>query len=102
MKILYIILFALVLTSCLREEKVDIGSSDSFIRYFNGGFNDEAVSIAKTTDGGYLILANTTLNDGRYKIKLTKEIHYGLNPILILFRQDKLIQTFLVAEHMGC
>jgi len=72
MKILYIILFALVLTSCLREEKVDIGSSDSFIRYFNGGFNDEAVSISKTIDGGYLILANTTLNDGRYKIKLIR------------------------------
>jgi hypothetical protein len=65
-------LFLLALVSCLSEEGVEIGASETFIRYFNGGSNDEAVAMAETSDQGYLILANSTLEDGRYKIKLIK------------------------------
>lgn len=65
-------LFLLALVSCLSEEGVEIGTSETFIRYFNGGSNDEAVAMAETSDQGYLILANSTLEDGRYKIKLIK------------------------------
>lgn len=65
-------LFLLALVSCFSEEGVEIGASDTFIRYFNGGFNDEAVAMAETNDQGYIILANSTLGDGRSKIKLIK------------------------------
>jgi len=76
MKILYF-LPLLLLASCFSEEKVDIGSSNTFIRYYNGGFNDKPVTIAKTIDNGYIILSNMTLNDGRYKIKLIKTDDQG-------------------------
>ena len=76
MRILYFLPF-LLMASCFSEEKVDIGSSDTFIRYFNGGYNDYPVSIAKTTDAGYIILSNMALNDGRFKIKLIKTDHQG-------------------------
>lgn len=65
-------LFLLVLVSCLSEEGADIGASETFIRYFNGGSNDVAVAMSETSDQGYIILANSTLEDGRYKIKLIK------------------------------
>ncbi len=71
MKKLYF-LFLLALVSCFSEEGVEIGASETFIRYFNGGNNDAAVAVAETSDQGYLILANSTLEDGRSKIKLIK------------------------------
>lgn len=71
MKKLYF-LFLLALVSCFSEEGVEIGASETFIRYFNGGNNDAAVAVAETSDQGYLILANSQLEDGRYKIKLIK------------------------------
>jgi len=76
MRILYFLSF-LLLTSCFSEEKVDIGSSNTFIRYYNGGYNDEPVTISKTIDNGYIILSNIALNDGRYKIKLIKTDDQG-------------------------
>lgn len=71
MKKLYF-LFLLALVSCFSEEGVEIGASETFIRYFNGGNNDAAVAVAETSDQGYIILANSQLEDGRYKIKLIK------------------------------
>lgn len=76
MRILYFLPFFL-LASCFSEEKVDIGSSNTFIRYYNGGYNDEPVTISKTTDNGYIILSNMELIDGRYKIKLIKTDEQG-------------------------
>ncbi len=76
MRILYFLPF-LLLASCFSEEKVDIGSSDTYIRYFNGGYNDEPVTIEKTIDNGYVILSNMTLKDGRFKIKLIKTDDQG-------------------------
>lgn len=77
MKILFYFLPFLLLASCFSEEKVDIGSSNTFIRYYNGGFNDEPVTVSKTIDNGYIILSNIELNDGRYKIKLIKTDDQG-------------------------
>jgi len=76
MRILYFLPF-LLLASCFSEEKVDIGSGNTFIRYYNGGYNDEPVTISKTMDNGYIILSNIALNDGRYKIKLIKTDDQG-------------------------
>lgn len=76
MRILYFLPF-LLLASCFSEEKVDIGSSTTFIRYYNGGYDDVPVTISKTTDNGYIILSNMELNDGRYKIKLIKTDDQG-------------------------
>jgi len=70
MRRLYILIF-LSLTACFNEEKIDSGQPFSFIRYYNGGGNDEAIAIKETSDHGYIILANTT-RDGLSKIKLIK------------------------------
>lgn len=77
MKRLYLLLLLPVLVSCFSEEKVDTGASDTFIRYFNGGFDDAAVALVESTDNGYVILANSTLEDGRNKIKLIKTNDQG-------------------------
>lgn len=70
MRRLYILIL-LSLTACFNEEKIDSGRPFSFIRYYNGGGNDEAIAIRETSDRGYIILANTT-RDGLSKIKLIK------------------------------
>lgn len=71
MKKFYLLPF-LFFASCLSEENVDLGTSDTFIRYFNGGANDVAVALSETSDQGFIILANSELEDGRTKIKLIK------------------------------
>ncbi len=70
------ILFLLTLLSCFSEENADLGGNFTFIRYFNGGGNDQAVAIRETADKGYIILANTT-TDGITKIKLIKTDELG-------------------------
>lgn len=77
MKRLYLLLIIPVLTSCFSEEKVDTGATDTFIRYFNGGFDDVSVSVVESLDNGYVILANSTLKDGRSKVKLIKTNNQG-------------------------
>lgn len=71
MKKFYLLPF-LIFASCLSEENVDLGTSDTFIRYFNGGANDVAVALNETSDQGFIVLANSELEDGRTKIKLIK------------------------------
>lgn len=68
----FYLLPVLVLISCFSEDNVDLGKSETFIRYYNGGYNDAAVALAETSDQGFIILANTQLEDNRYKIKLIK------------------------------
>jgi len=90
-------LFLLILVSCLSEEGVEIGASQTFIRYFNGGSNDVAVAMSETNDQGYIILANSTLEDGRYKIKLIKtdaqgnKVWANVYPEFIETRGDSLL-----------
>lgn len=77
-----IILSLIACFGCLKEENADPGLPDTFVRYFNGGFNDEAQDIKITSDGGYLMLATTTVRINEvtspyYKIKIIKADRYG-------------------------
>ncbi|MDZ4715443.1 MAG: hypothetical protein SH819_08240 [Cytophagales bacterium] len=84
MKNLYI-LTVLLLVSCLSEDGVSPGSSETFIRYYNGGNNDEAKGLEVAPDGGYVILATTRIQKAesdipQFKIKLIKTDNAG-NPV---------------------
>ena len=75
----------LILASCLSESNVSPGSASTFIRYYNGGNNDQAQSLEQTPDLGFIILANTKIQKAEadvpnYKIKLIRTDQYG-NPI---------------------
>jgi hypothetical protein len=72
----FYVLFLLTLLSCFSEENADLGGNFTFIRYFNGGGDDQAVAIRETPDKGYIILANTTI-DGATQIKLIKTDELG-------------------------
>lgn len=85
MRTLYTLLLSILLLSCLSETNVDPGSSATFIRYFNGGNNDEAKGLELTPDGGYLLLATTRIQKAeadipRTKVKLIKTDASG-NPL---------------------
>ncbi|MFZ1808550.1 MAG: hypothetical protein WAU36_15060 [Cyclobacteriaceae bacterium] len=67
---------------CLSEKNLDPGTSDTFIKYFNGGFDDTAQDIKATADGGYILLATTAVRPDevtaeRFKIKLVKTDAFG-------------------------
>lgn len=78
-----VILFAFLgCLGCLSEKKTDPGVPSTFVKYFNGGFNDVAQDIKPTSDGGYLLLATTEVkqnevSEARYKIKLIKTDEFG-------------------------
>lgn len=72
----FYVLFLFTLLSCFNEDNADLGGNFSFVRYFNGGGDDQAVAIRETPDNGYIILANTTI-DGATKIKLIKTDELG-------------------------
>lgn len=78
---LYLFCLAL-LVSCASEEKAGPAAASTFLRYFNGGNNDEARAIIQTEDQGFIILANTAIKpseliEAHYKIKLIKTDAYG-------------------------
>ena len=75
----FLLVFSLLLCFCCKESGVKIERPSTFVHYFNGGTPDVAQSIIKTSDGGYLILANsqTTLTSSFYRIKLIKVDAYG-------------------------
>ncbi len=78
--------FIFLLISCLDESGVSPGSSNTFIRYFNGGNNDVANDLAIPDDKkGYVVLATTIIKKAdadtlRTKIKLIKTDEAG-NPV---------------------
>ncbi|MBL7850737.1 MAG: hypothetical protein JNN04_07540 [Cyclobacteriaceae bacterium] len=85
MRTFYALILSLLLLSCLSESNVDPGSSATFIRFFNGGNNDEAKGLEVTPDGGFMILATTKIQKSeadiaRYKVKLIKTDAAG-NPL---------------------
>lgn len=85
MRKLYTVGLSLLLLSCLSETTVDPGSSATFIRYYNGGNNDEASALELSPEGGYMILATTRIQKAeadipRTKIKLIKTDEAG-NPL---------------------
>ncbi len=75
---------AALLLSCLSETSVDPGSSATFIRYYNGGNNDEAKGL-ELAPGGYMVMGTTRIQKSeaeipRTKIKLIKTDASG-NPL---------------------
>jgi hypothetical protein len=72
-----VFLACLLLAACAKESSVAPASAPTFIRYFNGGNNDEAKTVVETADKGLLILATTQITPEvptppYYKIKLIK------------------------------
>jgi hypothetical protein len=78
MKNFFTVLLLVFLFGC-KESGVKIAKPSTFVHYFNGGTPDFAQSIINTSDGGYLILANsqTALTSTYYRIKLIKVDKYG-------------------------
>lgn len=76
--------FILLLTffSCLTEDSADPGKASTFLRYYNGGFDDQAFAFEETPDKGFIILATTQITNAntdlqRSKIKLIKVDQFG-------------------------
>jgi hypothetical protein len=70
------------LLGCLGEENVDPGNPETFVKYYNGGFDDVAHDIKKTADDGFILLATTEVKEteggeSRFKIKLIKVDEFG-------------------------
>lgn len=84
MRKFFTICLSVLLFSCLSEDSVEPGGSATFIRYFNGGNNDEARGMEIAEDGGYIVLATTRIQVGaasaETKIKLIKTDVNG-NPV---------------------
>jgi hypothetical protein len=78
-------LIALCLLGCLNEERIDPAKASTFVRYINGGYDDDPKALVKARDGGYVILANTLAfpnysDDSTFtmdRIKLVKVDKYG-------------------------
>jgi len=75
-------LLFLFLIACSTEDKVGPVQATTFVRYFNGGGSDDAQALLQTSDGGYIILANTGIKpselvDTHFKIKLIKTDAFG-------------------------
>jgi hypothetical protein len=76
------LLFAMLLIcfSCLTEDGANLGKSSTFLRYYNGGFDDVAQAFEETPDGGFIILATTQITKAtttKFKIKLIKTDQFG-------------------------
>jgi hypothetical protein len=69
------LLLFIALVSC-KESGVELAQPSTFVRYFNGGSNDQAQMLLETSDKGFIILANTEAQ-GRSRIKLIKTDAYG-------------------------
>jgi hypothetical protein len=76
-------LIALSLAACLNENRIEPAKPGSFVRYINGGYDDEPKALARASDGGYVILANTLdypttdPNASMDRVKLVKVDKYG-------------------------
>ncbi len=78
MKRVFFVLF--VLCACSKESSVGPGNASTFVRYFNGGSNDEAQALIENK--GFVMLATTEVVSGglagsHFKIKLIKTDSYG-------------------------
>ena len=80
-KILYLLVFTF-LSSCLTEKNAEPGKPSTFVRYFNGGYNDFAQVAEETSDKGIIILGTTEITNlvdltKKYRIKLIKTDEFG-------------------------
>jgi hypothetical protein len=76
---------AVVFASCLSEKSADPAKPSTFIRYFYGGYKDQAVAFEETSDKGFILLSTIEISASeaeaaKYKIKLIKTDEFG-NPI---------------------
>ncbi len=85
------VIFLLVLWGCAQESAVDSAKSSTFVRYFNGSFEDEAQALLETADKGLVILANTNF-DSKKRVNLIKTDEFG-NLIWQKFYPDLQTQT---------
>jgi hypothetical protein len=81
------VFFLLVLWGCSQESAVDSAKSSTFVRYFNGSFEDEAQALLETADKGLIIMANTNF-DGFNRVNLIKTDEFG-NLLWQKFYPDK-------------
>ena len=82
MRKIFIAVALLSLGSCLNESVSSPSEESTFVRYFNGGNNDAAQAMEVTPDGGFIILATTTVkktdaDKPKNKIKLIKTDKFG-------------------------
>ncbi len=75
-------LVLLALSSCLSEKGIKPGNLSTFVRYYNGGNNDQAVGMEETSDKGFIIVATTKVQKAEadlpnYKIKVIRTDLYG-------------------------
>ncbi|CAN5228421.1 lipoprotein [soil metagenome] len=82
MRKIFTVIALLSLGSCLQESSSTPAESSTFIRYFNGGNNDTAQAMEVTADGGFIILATTTVkktdaDKPKNKIKLIRTDKFG-------------------------
>jgi len=86
MKLFFTILStAILFASCLSEKNADPAKPSTFIRYYYGGYKDQAVTFEETSDKGFILLSTIEISASeaaaaKYKIKLTKTDEFG-NPI---------------------
>ena len=83
MKQAFFILTILALAAgCLSENGAKPGNSSTWIRYFSGGYDDQAVTVEQADDGGFIILANSKIQASEaeaplYRIKLIRTDAFG-------------------------
>lgn len=70
------VIFLVVLWGCSQESAVDSAKSSTFVRYFNGSFEDEAQALLETADKGLIIMANTNFG-GVNRVNLIKTDEFG-------------------------
>jgi hypothetical protein len=81
-RILPVAILSTILFACLTEDGAERGKGSTFLRYYNGGFDDQAEAFEETPDNGFIILASTQITNSnvevqRSKIKLIKVDQYG-------------------------
>ena len=82
MRIIFPAALLLIFFSCLTEDSAERGKGSTFLRYFNGGFDDQAQAFEETSENGFIILASTQITNNnvviqRSKIKLIRVDRYG-------------------------
>jgi hypothetical protein len=81
-KILLLIFYIAITSSCLDEQDATTASPATFVRFFNGGGNDFAIKALESADNSIMILANSRyslveISSEVQKIKLIKTDAFG-------------------------
>src|SRR5262245_40336111 len=74
--------FLILLASCTPKDKLGPAKATTFVRYFNGGSEDDAHAVIESPDGRLVIMANTTYQASEqsaihFRIKLIKTDAFG-------------------------